>query len=502
MKGSCAGARQPQACRSAVDLRGPPSESDRSRKAMVAAVEGAFEVDYEEDEEDEDADEDKAAEEDWPDEPMDGLCSAETHEAARLANILTAETPLPRGLTPELRGALEALHFISQETTGLESFPKETVLQTVMLAQWTIYKLQYVEMQFQQKVLGLVKRCSCSESGTTEPPGLQEPWEQKAHTAEMLEAVSADRHKNCTDLPVPNFEAAWPELPANPLLLGERTPACPALAATTAAAAAVAAVAATGKRLGPRPALLGLVAAAVEALASAGAGPMEPSCSSASSDEAATSDAAENAAAADSEKDRTPKAASTTAELPATLLLTDASAIAEEPATPRDFSAISKAAHVRATGLPAPSVAPLTAEASHPQATAAADGAGRCGSKRAPLRANEMLQPLRELLGQHQKALRPERRGPIFIVQQIYRLGHRYREALKQHFMDFGEVSRILVPQVKTTREHTDTQQPSYPGGLGLVIMRSSEHVSHVLAQGREQVIAGQVVRVERFDVP
>jgi len=122
----------------------------------------------------------------------------------------------------------------------------------------------------------------------------------------------------------------------------------------------------------------------------------------------------------------------------------------------------------------------------------------------APTRHSEdVLQPLRDLLHLHHKALHNEDPSCIFIVQQINRLGHKFREVLRHHYSQYGEVSRVLVAHsmVKPSRDSSG-QQRVRPGGLGLLVMKNGTSVKKVLAAGKEQVVAGCTIRVERFEGP
>lgn len=115
----------------------------------------------------------------------------------------------------------------------------------------------------------------------------------------------------------------------------------------------------------------------------------------------------------------------------------------------------------------------------------------------------EVLQPLRDLLHLHHKALHSEDPSCIFVVQQINRLGVRCREVLRHHYTMYGEVSKVVVAHSMVKPSRNPSGQPrAQPGGLGLVVMRNRASVAQILGDGGEQVILGRTIRVERFEGP
>jgi hypothetical protein len=112
----------------------------------------------------------------------------------------------------------------------------------------------------------------------------------------------------------------------------------------------------------------------------------------------------------------------------------------------------------------------------------------------------EVLQPLRDFLVLHQKALQNEDPACTVVVLQINRLGNHCREVLKRHYSQYGEVSRVLIQQtmVKPSSDCFGHQRLR-PGGLGLVVMKREAAIKKILAEGRSQGISGQYIVVERF---
>jgi len=109
--------------------------------------------------------------------------------------------------------------------------------------------------------------------------------------------------------------------------------------------------------------------------------------------------------------------------------------------------------------------------------------------------AEEVLYPLQDLLQRHQKALQCNPRR-VFIVQQINRLGHKFRDVLRKHFSQYGEVSKIFAAHSKfKTCKHG-----AQPGGLGLIVMTKSSQVDSILKVGRDQQVADCVIQVQSLE--
>jgi hypothetical protein len=109
----------------------------------------------------------------------------------------------------------------------------------------------------------------------------------------------------------------------------------------------------------------------------------------------------------------------------------------------------------------------------------------------------------KDTLRSHLTEVSHEDQACIFIARRINKLGFRSREILRQHYSQYGDVSRVLVAhsKVKPFRDaygHLRTR----PGGLGLIVMQSAESVSKILAAGEEQLVAGHQIRVQVFERP
>jgi hypothetical protein len=91
----------------------------------------------------------------------------------------------------------------------------------------------------------------------------------------------------------------------------------------------------------------------------------------------------------------------------------------------------------------------------------------------------------------------------IFIARRINKLGFRSREVLRQHYAQYGEVSRVLVAhsKVKPFRDAYG-QLRTRPGGLGLIVMKTVADVLTILAVGEEHIVAGHQIRVQAFERP
>jgi len=110
---------------------------------------------------------------------------------------------------------------------------------------------------------------------------------------------------------------------------------------------------------------------------------------------------------------------------------------------------------------------------------------------------------VRDTLRKQLMELSTEDPRSIFITRRINKLGFRSREILHQHYNQYGEVSRVLVAhsEVKPFRD-SNGQLRTRPGGLGLIVMRDPASVTPILALGEEQMVAGHMIRVQRFDKP
>lgn len=89
----------------------------------------------------------------------------------------------------------------------------------------------------------------------------------------------------------------------------------------------------------------------------------------------------------------------------------------------------------------------------------------------------------------------------LFIVRRINKLGFKAARKLKQHFLVYGTVVRVLVAH-STVRQQGDEQSIARrrPSSLGFVHMASAGAVKLILAAGVEQDVDGCLIRVQRFE--
>jgi hypothetical protein len=87
----------------------------------------------------------------------------------------------------------------------------------------------------------------------------------------------------------------------------------------------------------------------------------------------------------------------------------------------------------------------------------------------------------------------------VFLVKHIHKLGSQAVDFLHQHYSIYGEVARVIDAPLRT--KTTNGRAQFLTGGLGIVVMKSSEAVLRILAPGEEQRIAGHLMTVRPFTV-
>jgi hypothetical protein len=107
-------------------------------------------------------------------------------------------------------------------------------------------------------------------------------------------------------------------------------------------------------------------------------------------------------------------------------------------------------------------------------------------------------------LRSHLKEVSSEDPACIFVARKIHTLGFHSHKKLREHYSQYGPVSRVLVAHRKLKAIPDSYGQMGLPrtrpGSLGLVIMRNAASVQKILAMGEEHVVAGHKIRVEIFE--
>uniref|UniRef100_A0A7S1A065 RRM domain-containing protein n=1 Tax=Noctiluca scintillans TaxID=2966 RepID=A0A7S1A065_NOCSC len=105
-----------------------------------------------------------------------------------------------------------------------------------------------------------------------------------------------------------------------------------------------------------------------------------------------------------------------------------------------------------------------------------------------------------QTLGMYLTELKEEDPRCVLIARRIGKMGFRSHEGLTAHYSRYGEVQRVLVPnsQVKPLRRSGAPR--IRPGSLGFVVMSNASAVERILAEGKEQVVAGCRICVEHFE--
>lgn len=107
-------------------------------------------------------------------------------------------------------------------------------------------------------------------------------------------------------------------------------------------------------------------------------------------------------------------------------------------------------------------------------------------------------------LRSHLKEVSSEDPACIFVARKIHTLGFHSHKKLREHYSQYGPVSRVLVAHRKLKAIPDSYGQMGLPrtrpGSLGLIIMRNAASVQKILALGEEHVVAGHKIRVEIFE--
>merc|ERR1719453_644226 len=102
-------------------------------------------------------------------------------------------------------------------------------------------------------------------------------------------------------------------------------------------------------------------------------------------------------------------------------------------------------------------------------------------------------------LRQDLEFLRERHPDRVLIVRKIKKLGFDSPQLLEKHFLQFGEVSEVLVAHshVKATPKRPNGRVR--PAALGFVVMATEEGVQRALESGKEQSIHGTVIEMSPF---
>mmetsp|Transcript_72420 Transcript_72420/g.199717 ORF Transcript_72420/g.199717 Transcript_72420/m.199717 type:complete len:529 (-) Transcript_72420:81-1667(-) len=424
-------------------------------------------------------------------------------ESARLsAMVMEARTTPPAALNAQLAEVLCELGCtIEREPDDMGGaaalLPRDRVLHMTLLAQRAMQGLKQVEQECNVKIMELMHKCRCP---TVAAPGMEceappllrrqpSPPTLSPALAPPLAPLPAQRGAAAAGLPPPpapppRVAAVTAAVDPNRALWDLERAATEVVIAAGVAERAVATAAhfAPEATVGPTHSAMAALAAAAKAVAvfsaasgasvaaAAGHAPLMPPATVPPS----------APAAAPAAQPELPMSAPVAARLP--------------PLPPA-------AATLLPAPMPLPALQPVGPESPVPAALVEEPSPMAAGQASGHL--EEVLQPLRDLLHFHQKALHHEDPACIIIVQQINRLGHRSREVLRQHYSQYGEVACIHIAQSKIrANRYSDRPSRARPGGLGLIVMKRPEAVERILAPGEPQRIAGHEIRVERFQRP
>lgn len=90
--------------------------------------------------------------------------------------------------------------------------------------------------------------------------------------------------------------------------------------------------------------------------------------------------------------------------------------------------------------------------------------------------------------------------GRVFIVRKIHRLGLRAAADLRKHFESYGAVDDVLAPHAQVLSSCRRFVRRWRPSNLAFVVMADAAAVSEVMAAGRQQLVMGHGVVVERYE--
>jgi len=105
-----------------------------------------------------------------------------------------------------------------------------------------------------------------------------------------------------------------------------------------------------------------------------------------------------------------------------------------------------------------------------------------------------------ETLRSHLRDLQTVDSSRICLVRKINRLGFDSPKMLEDHYKNYGCVERVLVAHSHVKSPYRRYVKRLRPSGLGFVVMSSIAEVDAILADGVEQMVAGALIKVQRFE--
>lgn len=88
----------------------------------------------------------------------------------------------------------------------------------------------------------------------------------------------------------------------------------------------------------------------------------------------------------------------------------------------------------------------------------------------------------------------------ILLLRKINRLGFDSPRMLEDHYKNYGHVERVLVAHSHVKSPYRRYVKRLRPSGLGFVVMSTIAEVDAILADGAEQMVAGALIKVQRFE--
>jgi hypothetical protein len=104
----------------------------------------------------------------------------------------------------------------------------------------------------------------------------------------------------------------------------------------------------------------------------------------------------------------------------------------------------------------------------------------------------------KQTLGMQLEKVQEEEPNCVFIARKISGMGFQSNDMLAAHYLKYGSVSKVLVAHSKVKPTHG--QPRIRPGSLGFVVMACAKSVQAILAEGKEQTVAGHRICVEPFE--
>jgi hypothetical protein len=105
-----------------------------------------------------------------------------------------------------------------------------------------------------------------------------------------------------------------------------------------------------------------------------------------------------------------------------------------------------------------------------------------------------------ETLRTHLRDLQKVEPERVVLVRKINRLGFQSPAVLESHYSSYGKVERILVAHSHVKSQNRRFAARLRPSGLGFVVMSKKCEVEAILLAGEEQMVAGIMIRVQRFN--